>query len=493
MPNGSSPTAARAAVALVAARQLAERRRLEALTETVDPDAEAARANLAAYLPLVHRTDGGLPAIPPRHLRDIVIPVLQDDSLGHTVIIAPPGSAKTNTSIGAAGWWLGHNQTQHIGFFSNTDRQAYRRSVAVRDTIDLNPAYHRIFPQVQPDRQKGWAEFEWFLRRPDVSDKDASFTAGGVGSPILGARLDRIFFDDIADRENMATAHQRGKVIEWLETTAMTRLTPGGRAIMICTRWGKDDPAAWAIAHGWHVVHIPAVDDEGHSYWPERWSDEDLTPATLNMTLRRFMLMYLGVVRLDETPGALWKQSNLDANRVEELPELARIVVAVDPAVTAGEDSDDTGMMVGGLGYDGHGYVFDDITCHVSPALWGERAVLAYIHYQADRIVGEVNNGGDLVELVIRTAAESQGIANVSYKAVRASRGKVTRAEPVAALYEQNRVHHVGLLRELEDEQCDFVPGALTRSPNRVDAVVWLLTELMLPDEDGRRDEAKAW
>jgi len=175
---------------------------------------------------------------------------------------------------------------------------------------------------------------------------------------------------------------------------------------------------------------------------------------------------------LEDTPGALWHLAQLDALRVKAAPALKRIVVGVDPSATT--TGDEAGIIVAGLGIDGHGYVLEDASLQASPHGWGSRAVTMYHAHQADRIVAETNNGGEMVELTIRTVDDK-----VSYKAVHASRGKRTRAEPIAALYEQGKVHHVGTLAKLEDEQCHWTPDD-EESPNRMDAMVWALTELML-------------
>ncbi len=178
---------------------------------------------------------------------------------------------------------------------------------------------------------------------------------------------------------------------------------------------------------------------------------------------------------LDEVEGALWTLGMIEQTRVTKAPELRRIVVAIDPATTSGEDADETGMVVAGRGVDGHAYVLRDLSCRLPAPAWGQRAVNAYRELKADRIIAEVNNGGDMVEHVIRVVDR-----NVSYKAVRATRGKVVRAEPISALYEQKRVHHVGSFGDLEKQMCSFVPDNLDASPDRVDALVWALTELML-------------
>ncbi len=182
---------------------------------------------------------------------------------------------------------------------------------------------------------------------------------------------------------------------------------------------------------------------------------------------------------LEDTPGALWTRKMIDDLRVKKAPELVRIVVAIDPAVTSGDESDQTGIIVGGIGVDGHGYVLDDLTCRMRPNLWAKRAINGYHNWEADRVIGEVNNGGDLVETVIRAVDE-----NVPYQKVFASRGKRTRAEPISALYEQKRIHHVGKFDDLEDQQCSFLPEGSGESPDRVDALVWCFTFLMFEEKE---------
>ena len=177
---------------------------------------------------------------------------------------------------------------------------------------------------------------------------------------------------------------------------------------------------------------------------------------------------------IDDIPGALWTRRLIESLRVKRAPELKRIVVAIDPSVTATEESDECGIIVAGEGIDGHGYLLDDLSAVLSPEAWARRSVNAYHEREADRIVAEVNNGGEMVELTIRTVDPK-----VPYKAVHASRGKRTRAEPVSALYEQGRVHHVGGFTDLEDQMCRWRPDD-SRSPDRLDAMVWAITDLLI-------------
>ncbi len=190
---------------------------------------------------------------------------------------------------------------------------------------------------------------------------------------------------------------------------------------------------------------------------------------------------------LDDNPGALWSRTRIEDLRTSRVPPLRRIVVGVDPAVSSTAESAETGIVVAGLGEDGHGYVLADHSLRDTPATWGNAVVAAYNLFQADRVVGEVNNGGDLVEANVQTAARAAG-GTVAFKSVRASRGKQTRAEPIAALYEQGRVHHVGAFPHLEDQMVEWDPTAGGPSPDRLDALVWALSDLMLGPQGYRHE-----
>jgi phage terminase large subunit-like protein len=209
----------------------------------------------------------------------------------------------------------------------------------------------------------------------------------------------------------------------------------------------------------------------------------NLAPAFLNEITRCYEGTRLGRQELDaevleDVPGALWQRDWFDRDRVTSAPQLKRVVVAVDPAMSNTDGSDETGVICAGIGADDHGYIIDDISGRYAPHEWATKAVEAYRRYQADRIVAEVNAGGDMVQATLRTIDP-----NVSFTAVHASRGKVIRAEPVAALYEQRKVHHVGTLAALEDQLCAFTSDydrSRGGSPDRLDALVWALSDLMV-------------
>ncbi|HEX7023017.1 MAG TPA: terminase family protein [Trueperaceae bacterium] len=221
----------------------------------------------------------------------------------------------------------------------------------------------------------------------------------------------------------------------------------------------------------------------------------NLSPAALEELRKRYEGTRLGRQELggeyiDEVEGALWSYAMIEALRwtpqqfKRRKPDLARVVVAIDPAVTSGEDADETGIIVAGVADCGckgngqverHGFLLADRSCRMSPDGWARRGIAAYDQYEGSRIIGEVNNGGDMVEHTIRTVRR-----NVPFTAVHASRGKRVRAEPVAALYEQGKVHHVGTFPELEDQMTGFLPDGGLEHDDRVDALVWALTDLML-------------
>ena len=210
----------------------------------------------------------------------------------------------------------------------------------------------------------------------------------------------------------------------------------------------------------------------------------NLAPAFLDQIVRRYEGTRLGRQELEaeileDVPGALWGRGVIEAARVAGVPELARIVVAIDPAAGSGESSDETGIVVAGKDHDGRGYVLGDVSGRYAPTEWAKAAIAAWRGHRADRIVAEINNGGEMVEATLRMVDPA-----VPFTAVRAARGKVARAEPVAALYEQGRVHHLGAFPQLEDQMCAFSShfdrAAAGYSPDRVDALVWALTELLV-------------
>lgn len=177
---------------------------------------------------------------------------------------------------------------------------------------------------------------------------------------------------------------------------------------------------------------------------------------------------------LEDVEGALWTITGLDSDRIapDAVPDLSRVVVGVDPSGGDGPGNDEQGIVVAGLGVDAQLYVLDDRSCKLSPHGWASRAIAAFREYSADRIIAETNFGGQMVESTIRSVDRG-----VPVKVITASRGKVQRAEPIAALYEQHRVHHVGALAKLEDQMTTWTPADGT-SPDRLDALVWALTEL---------------
>lgn len=210
---------------------------------------------------------------------------------------------------------------------------------------------------------------------------------------------------------------------------------------------------------------------------------DNLAPAFLAQIITKYEGTRLGrqelnAELLEDNPNALWKRANIDAHRIALglLPSLQRIVVAIDPAVTSNEDSDETGIVVCGRDHQWppHFYVLADESGIFTPKQWGETAVAAFKNHRADRIIGEANNGGDLVEANIRGVD-----LNVPYRCVHATRGKEKRAEAVSGLWEQGRVHHVGSFSKLEDQMTNFNPqDENAPSPDRMDALVWAMAEL---------------
>lgn len=249
--------------------------------------------------------------------------------------------------------------------------------------------------------------------------------------------------------------------------------------------------------------------------WHTDANIENLSPTFLTYIRRKYEGTQLGRQELaaeilSDQAGALWTRALIERTRVAQppgewvqseilgpdgkktpprfVPHFKRVVIGVDPAVTSGPDADETGLVIVGLSDAGHIYVIADLSDQHKPSAWARIAVESVALSGVDRIVGEVNNGGDLVEQTLRTVRDEEGreIGKMApFRAVRASRGKRVRAEPCAALFEQGRAHFVGALPELEDQLATWVPGESMMSPDRLDAMVWAVADLVQSVEQG--------
>ena len=241
-------------------------------------------------------------------------------------------------------------------------------------------------------------------------------------------------------------------------------MNPSHRTHFIYKRWfeGGRQPDTTYI----HTSYRDNIDNLSQSFI-------DQAAKTKAINEERYNHLFLGHW-VDSVEGLLWNRALLDRLRIDTRPQLTRVVVAIDPASTANKNSDETGIVVVGRDAQGHGYVLEDKSGRWTPAEWGLLATQAAKAWGADCIVAETNQGGDMVQQVIRNIDST-----VRYKGVHATKGKYTRAEPIYNLYELGRVYHVGQHPILELQMCTFNPNE-GDSPDRVDALVWGLTEVML-------------
>lgn len=284
------------------------------------------------------------------------------------------------------------------------------------------------------------------------------------GSNLWGAWLDEVgsWRYDATFHEGLMPALRKGEHPRIIVTT-----TPRGTSLLRELA-GRDDGSV-------HTTQGSTLENEAN-----------LSDVALKELYRRYGGTRLGRQELEgeliaDVEGALWKRAWLEQGRLvpiydengkPDLPPLVRVVVAMDPSTTSKASSAEFGIMVVGLGTDGEVYLLDDLSGRMTPGQAMRVAVDAYHEWEADRVVGEQNNGGDFIEELLRTVDE-----NISYRTVTASRGKQVRAEPVSAIYEQGRAHHIGTYPKLEDQLCTWTPMD-KESPDRLDALVWGVAEL---------------
>lgn len=298
---------------------------------------------------------------------------------------------------------------------------------------------------------------------------------------ILGGEYNTMFFNECSEKTWHAVS------------TALTRLAKKSEKII------DNKPAGYLINKAYFDTNPPAK-----SHWSYKLFFEGVDPETRiairnpdqyekihihptdnadnlsadfldelqNLTGAKKLRFYDGIYQ-DTIQGALWSEAMINASR-KKAPDLVRIVIAIDPATTNTADSDETGIVACGKCADGHYYVLDDLSGFYSPNGWAKKAIGGYTSLRADRVIGEVNNGGDMIEAILKNTDK-----NVSYDKVWASRGKMTRAEPVSALYEEGKVHHVREFIDMEYEMTTYTGTSGENSPNRMDALVWAITYLM--------------
>lgn len=210
---------------------------------------------------------------------------------------------------------------------------------------------------------------------------------------------------------------------------------------------------------------------------------ENLAPSFFTQVISLYENTRLGRQELlaeilEDNPNALWNHENIEKNRTtaKDVPPLKRIVVGVDPQGKNKKDGAETGIITAGIDAEGQGYILDDDSLKALPDIWGRAVVNAYYEHEADKVIGETNNGGDMVGHTIHTVD-----ANIPFESVTATRGSTIRAEPISALYEQNKIHHVGHFPILEEQMCEWdpnIPKGQQKSPDRMDGLVWAVTDL---------------
>jgi phage terminase large subunit-like protein len=377
------------------------------------------------------------------------------------LVLAGRGFGKTRTGAEAVREEVEAGRSATIGLIGETAADA--RDVMVAELM-------RIFP---PDKRP---DYKPSLRRVTFHNGAVAFTYNATEPDQLrGPQHDFLWHDELAKwryaRETWDQAQfglRLGKHPRQIVTT-----TPRPIELIKAILAGQEGRV--------HVTRGRTMDNRSN-----------LAATFLERIQARYAGTRLGRQELNaevlgDIPGALWTLATLDAYRLREAPDMGRIVVAIDPAVTATEDSDEHGIIVAGMAKD-RGVVLEDASMSGTPAEWARRAVSLYRSWGADGIVVEVNQGGDMVAHTIRTVEPNARIIEV-----RASRGKHVRAEPIAALYEQGKIAHVGGFPELEAQMTQMTTSGYEGegSPDRVDALVWAMTELFPDMVDKRPDMSR--
>lgn len=432
------------------------------------------------------------------------------EGIGRLAVFIPPRHGKSMTVARLfPAWFLGRNPDSRVLLTGYGASLVDQHSRFARNLLQTE-RYQAVFPDVllAPDSR---ARSAW-----DIAGRMGGMDAVGIGGAVTGKGAHLLIIDDpVKNREQAESTLIRQRIWDSYTSDLYTRLEPGGAMALIMTRWHEDDLSGRILKRllnresgsrdgasddgasfdgasfdgasydgvGWTVIRLPALAEEDDPLgrpldaplWADRYPAARLNAIRADIGAYAFFALYQQ--RPKPREGALFRADWIDAGRVPLVPTLRRIVIAVDPAVSAASGSDETGIIAAGVvgsGRDAHVYILEDASLRGSPTQWARAALALYHQYRADALVVEVNQGGDMVASTLRTIDP-----NVRIREVQALRGKALRAEPVAALYEQGRAHHARSFPQLEDQMCQWTPTD-TASPDRLDALVWALTDLAL-------------
>lgn len=373
-----------------------------------------------------------------------------------------------------------------VSSYSATLANAFNRDI--QRVID-SELYHDVFPDTLLNDSNVVSVSSGYLRNSEIFETVGHrgfLKTVGRGGGLTGTPIDVGIIDDpIKDRAEAMSMTIREGLWSWYQDVFETRLHNRSKQLIILTRWHEEDLAGKVLARDgddWETVVFEGIKEterefdpraEGEALWPDKHSLERLEVIRDNSPLT-FNSLYQQTPKPLEGQGIYWNRADIERAR-GEYPRAGfeRVVVAIDPATTSGKKSDETGIV--GAGVQGRtGYVLEDESGRYTPADWANVAISMFDRLDADCIVAEKNQGGDMVESVLRSAGFDGRI-----KLVTATKGKATRAEPIYSFYEQGRVKHCKPLHKLESQMTTFHPD-MANSPDRVDALVWGLHDLML-------------
>lgn len=430
------------------------------------------------------------------------------DEIKLIMVNFPPRHGKSEViSRNTPAWFLGRNPDKEVIITS------YGASLATDMSRDARKIFKNVAGPLFGLELSGDTQS---VNLWHVADHRGKVQAAGAGGPITGRGAHLAIIDDpIKNMEEAESPTQQKKLLVWFKTTLLPRMAPGAAIIFVATRWHLNDVMgllqreAEVSGLAWDLVRFPAIAEEddvlgrspGEALWPARFPLKRLLQIKAGLASER---LWNGTYQQNPTgdvKGALWKLGLIEALRVAQAPQLYRVIISWDPAMTSTKTSDEHGIVVCATGLphyapgtepidegdDKHGYVLEDLTGVYTPDQALNVVINAYERLHADKVIAEANQGGDMIEALLRTRKKY-----IPYKKITASESKRGRAEPVSALYTQRRIHHVGNFPELEKEQTTWT-GPPMDSPNRLDAVVHGFAELFELNEAGKKTARVLW